>query len=83
MPEKQKHKLDTSHPDCAEYTARFHAIWDAYFALDDEETAKYPNWNGLDHPANVILCPAYRECCKATKKLQQEYSYLFIEENQC
>lgn len=80
MPEKQKRRLNTNHPDCAEYTAKFQAIWDSYYVLEDEEKAKYPDWRGQDHPANNVLCPAFRKCCAETKKLQQEYSYLFMKE---
>lgn len=71
--------LNKNHPDCLEYTRKFKAIWDAYYELEDTETAKYPDWRGQDHPANNILIPAYRKCCQDTKALQEEYSYLFTE----
>lgn len=71
-------RLDQSHPDCAEYTAKFREIWDIYYALEKREKAKYSDWRGKDHPANVVLCPAYRKCCEETKALQKQYEHLFI-----
>lgn len=75
-----KRRLDQSHPDCAEYTEKFTKLWEEYYALEEREEAKYPDWRGKDHPAYVVLCPAYRECCRKTKALQEQYSYLFVEE---
>lgn len=72
-------RLDQSHPDCAEYTAKFKKIWEDYYALEEREKSKYPDWRGLDHPANAVLCPVYRKCCEETKALQEQYSYLFVE----
>lgn len=69
--------LDESHPDCAKYNKEFHAIWDAFFELEKRETAKYPDWRGLDHPANSVLTPARRKCCQDTETLQKKYAYLF------
>ena len=77
MPEKQRRRINTEHPDCAKYEAQFHAIWDPYFALEEKEKAKYPGWNGQDHPADIILRPMYRKCCEETKVLQKKYAYLF------
>lgn len=72
-------RLDQSHPDCAEYTAKFRKVWDDYRELEEREKAKYPDWRGKDHPANDVLRPAYRECCRKMKALQKQYSYLFVE----
>ena len=78
MPERKRRKINTEHPDCAKYTAEFHAIWDPYFALEDEEKAKYPEWNGQDHPAYVVLRPAHKKCCEETKALRKKYAHLFV-----
>lgn len=77
--QKQKH-LNKNHPDYAMYTAKFRAIWEGYFKREEEEKGKYPDWNGLDHPADSVLRPIHKKCCEETKKLQQEYAYLFTEE---
>lgn len=79
MSESRRKKLNKNHPDCAEYTERFNALWDAYFALEEKEKAKYPDWQGKDHPAYTILRPIHKECCEKTKALQEEYAYLFTE----
>lgn len=76
----EKRRVDTSHPDCEEYTRKFKKLWEQYYELEDKERAKYPDWKGKDHPADVILAPAYRKCCEETKALQQEYSHIFKEE---
>lgn len=73
--------INRSHPDFQEYSRKFHEIWDEYYLLEDTEKAKYPDWQGKDHPADVILRPAYKKCCEETKKLQEEYAYLFTEED--
>ena len=73
-------RLNKAHPDCAEYTRKFYAIWDAYEKREEEEKAKYPDYHGQDHPAYVVLRPIHRKCCEATKALQEEYAYLFTEE---
>ncbi len=75
-----KRHVDTSHPDCAEYTRKFHEIWNYYFETEAKEKAKYPDWEGKDHPAYEVLRPLHRECCEKTKRLQEQYAYLFIEE---
>ena len=77
--EKRK-SINRNHPNCAEYSARFHAIWDAYFKLEDKEKAKYPDWQGKDHPANAVLRPIHKKCCAETRALQEEYAYLFTED---
>lgn len=79
MSESRK-SLNKDHPDCAAYTEKFRAIWDAYYKFEREELATHPTQHGQDHPAYVVLRPAYQKCCEATKALQQEYSYLFTEE---
>ena len=33
---------------------------------------KYPNWRGLDHPADAVLRPAYRKICENLKAIQKE-----------
>ena len=80
MGDTKRKRLNKNHPDCTEYTRKFNAIWDAYFKLENEERAKYPDWQGKDHPADTVLRPIHRECCKKTKALQEEYAYLFTEE---
>lgn len=72
--------LKQDHPDCAEYTRRFNEIWNKYFAIENTERAKYPDWRGKDHPADEVLRPLHKKCCEQTKKLQEQYSYLFTEE---
>ena len=76
---KQKH-LNKSHPDCSEYTRRFHELWEGYSKLQKDEESKYPDWRGKDHPADEVLRPAFRKLSEDIKALQKEYSYLFIEE---
>lgn len=75
-----RRRVDSSHPDCEEYTRKFKELWAQYYELEDKERAKYPDWKGKDHPADVILVPAYRKCCEETKALQHEYSHIFKEE---
>ncbi len=69
--------VNQDHPDYPAYHAKYRALWEDYYKLEKKETEKYPDWRGLDHPANEVLCPAYREVCRKAKKLQEEYSYLF------
>lgn len=76
----KKKRINADHPNCVEYTARLRALWDAYFKREEVEKAKYPDWRGLDHPADVVLRPIFRTCCEDVKLLQQEYAYLFTEE---
>ena len=73
-------KLNNNHPDCEAYTKRFKEIWDYYDKMEEMEKSKYTDWNGLDHPAEAVLHPIYKKCCEDTKRLQEEYSYLFTEE---
>ena len=80
MRDTKKMKLNKSHPDCAEYTEKFNALWDAYIELEEKEEAKYPTWSGKDHPANAVLRPARRKLSEDIKALQKEYAYLFTEE---
>lgn len=77
---QKRKRLNKNHPDYATYAAKFHAIWDAYFKREDEEKAKYPDWHGLDHPADEVLRLLHRKCSEDTRQLQQKYSYLFTEE---
>lgn len=75
-----RRRVDTTHPDCEEYTRKLTSLWTQYYELEDKERAKYPDWEGKDHPAGVILASAYRKCCEETKALQQEYKHIFKEE---
>lgn len=75
-----RRKIDLQHPDCTIYRRKFEKLWSDYRKLEEAERAKYPDWRGLDHPADEALVPAYRECCKKMKELQQEYAYLFTKE---
>lgn len=81
MSDTKKMILNKSHPDCAKYTEKFNALWDAYIELEEKEEAKYPAWSGKDHPANTVLRPARRKLSEDIKALQKEYSYLFTEES--
>lgn len=80
MSDSKRKTLNKDHPDCAEYPAKFRALWDAYMKLEETEKAKYPDWRSQDHPANEILCPVYRKMCADIKALQKEYAHLFTEE---
>lgn len=75
-----RRKLNRSHPDYAEYTKKFNALWDAYAKREEEELAKYPPQRGQDHPAYVVLRPIHRKLCEDIKSLQREYEYLFVED---
>lgn len=72
--------VNKKHPDYPIYSAKHKALWDAYIALEEKETAKYPEWRGQDNPANDVLCPAFRKMSADIKALQKEYDYLFAEE---
>ncbi len=72
--------VDKTHPDYPVYSAKHKALWDTYIKLEEEEEAKYPDWNGKDHPANTVLRPARRRLSEDVKALQKEYDYLFTEE---
>lgn len=72
-------RIDKNHPDFPEYLRKYKALWDQYYAFEKAEKAKYPNYRGLDHPARAVTVPAYRKCCADSKKLQEEYAYLFTE----
>lgn len=74
-----KKHLNKNHPDCAEYTKKFNEIWDEYFTVEEQERLKYPDWKGKDHPADEVLRPLHKKCSEQTKKLQEQYSYLFVE----
>lgn len=76
---KQK-RLNRDHPDCAKYTKKFNALWDAYMEREKAEKAKYPDWRGRDQPADAVLRPLHRKLSDDIKALQQEYSYLFTDE---
>lgn len=80
MSGSKKRHLNKSHPDCAEYTKKYNELWDSYVKFKEEEEAKYPNWTGLDHPANSVIVPAFRKMCADIKELQKKYSHLFTEE---
>ncbi len=80
MSGKRKKKLNRSHPDCAKYLERFEALWGAYTAKEQAEKAKYPDWDGKDHPANPKFQEEYRRLCKEIQELQKEYDYLFVDE---
>lgn len=75
----EKRRVDTSHPDCEEYTKKFKELWAQYYELEEKERAKYPDWKGKDHPADVFLAQVYRKYCEEMKALQQEYSHIFKE----
>lgn len=74
-----KRKLDTTHPDCEEYTRKFTELWNKYHEFEEQERAKYPNWRGKDHPADAVVVPAYRKCCEEMKVLQKEYAHIFVD----
>lgn len=73
-------KIDTSHPDCVDYTMKFLKIMDDYHAREKQEEAKYPDYPcGRDHRVDRAMAPIWRESCRKIKELQMQYSYLFSE----
>lgn len=72
--------VNKDHPDYPTYAAKHKSLWDAYFELQEAEKSKYPDWDGLDHPADEVLRPAFRKLSEDIKALQKEYAYLFTEE---
>lgn len=73
-------KVNINHPDYPTYSAKHKELWDAYMKLWDDEDAKYPDWQGKDHPAYGVLRPAHRKLSEDIKALQKKYAYLFTEE---
>lgn len=69
--------VNKNHPDYPTYSAKHKELCDAYMKLWDEEEAKYPAWQGQDHPAYEVLRPAHRKLSEDIKALQKEYAYLF------
>lgn len=74
-------RVNREHPDYSAYIEKCKKICAAYQKRIDEEEARYPDWRGQDHPASVVTRQISREETAELKKLQQEYSYLFAEEN--
>ena len=70
-------KINKAHPDYADYVSKCKKIAEAYFALQDAEEAKYPNWRGLDHPASGVCRKLSKEMNAKLLQLRQEYRHLF------
>ena len=75
-------RVNREHPDYPVYIDKCRKIHAVYQKKIDVEEAKYPdwrNWPGRDHPSSLVIRQIGREENEELKKLQQEYSYLFIE----
>lgn len=68
------------HPDYPEYIEKCRAMSEKFFAEEDAEKAKYPDWKGRDHPAGEKLMEISKKHNAALRELQKEYAYLFAEE---
>lgn len=72
-----KKKIDKTHPLYAEYVAKCNALFRDYAEKIEAERAKYPEWQGLDHPSYVVVRSLERECNAQLKALQIEFGFLF------
>ena len=70
-------EINKSHPLYEEYVEKYKKIYLKYADLIDAEEAKYPDWNGLDHPASDKTFPLDKERSAKLKDLQKEYDFLF------
>lgn len=76
MSAEKKVHINRNHPDYPEYIEKCKALGDKWFAMEEEERAKYPDWKGKDHPADTK--EIYRQLNAGLKQLQAEYAHLFI-----
>ncbi len=50
-----KKKVDRAHPLYAEYLAKCEILFRNYTEKIETERAKYPEWQGLDHPSDPVV----------------------------
>lgn len=74
-------RIDKNNPKYDEYIAHCKSLTDAFVKKEEQILAKYPRWEGLDHPADVEINPIRRQFHADLKKLQRRYSFLFVEGN--
>ena len=79
---RAKKKINQSHPRYADYIAECKALFFEYDAWIEAERAKYPDWNGLDHPSYTVVRPLDRERNAKLRKIQEKYGFLFSEEDE-
>jgi hypothetical protein len=72
-----KKKIDKAHPLYAKYVAKCEILFRSYSPKIEAERAKYPEWQGLDHPSYAAVRLLERECNAKLKALQKEFDFLF------
>lgn len=69
-----------NHPRYQEYVNKCKSLGETFFKIKYELKAKYPDWRGLDHPADLEIRPYEKQFYADLKKLQEEYAFLFVKE---
>ena len=77
----ERRKIDKEHPKYGEYMAKCEKLASQFDQIEDELKAKYPNWRGQDHPADVEIMSYWKKFHEDLKGLQAEYSFLFEDSN--
>ena len=77
----ERQRINKQHPQYAEYIEKCEKLASEYFEIEDKLKAQYPNWRGLDHPADGEIMPYWKKFHEDLKRLQAEYSFLFVESN--
>ncbi len=77
----ERQRINKQHPQYAEYIEKCEKLASEYFKIEDKLKAQYPNWRGLDHPADGEIMPYWKKFHEDLKRLQAEYSFLFVESN--
>ena len=72
----ERRGANREHPMFPEYLAKCEQLHDAFLAKEKEILAKYPEWRGLDDPAEVEIHPIRKKFHGDLKNLQEEYSLL-------
>ena len=73
----ERRSINKEHPKYAEYIAKCEELASRFDKIEEKLKAKYPNWRGLDHPADGEIAPYRRKFHADLRKLQEEYLFLF------
>ncbi len=68
-----------NHPKFNEYREKCEKLRDDFRDQEDAILARYPEWHGLDNPADDEINPLRKKFHADLKALQKEYSFLFTE----
>lgn len=73
----ERRSINKQHPQYAEYIEKCEKLASEYFKIEDKLKAQYPDWRGLDHPADGEIAPYRQKFHADLRKLQVEYLFLF------